>query len=56
MAIYGYSQHPRNAWRRAQTDRSLIWERKEQKQMTVAEIEKALGYPIKIIEKRDNRV
>ena len=27
----------------------LIWERKESKEMTVAEIEKALGYPVKVV-------
>lgn len=27
----------------------LIWEREEAKEMTVAEIEKALGYPVKIV-------
>ena len=27
----------------------LIWERKEPKEMTVAEIEKALGYPVKVV-------
>lgn len=29
--------------------RVLLWERKEPKEMTVAEIEKALGYPVKIV-------
>lgn len=29
--------------------RRLLWERKEQKEMTIAEIEKELGYSIKII-------
>ena len=27
----------------------LIWERKEPKEMTVAEIEAALGYPVKVV-------
>ncbi|WP_291585160.1 hypothetical protein [Blautia sp. LMAG:75] len=31
------------------THLKLIWERKETKEMTIAEIEKALGYPVKII-------
>ena len=55
MAIYGYSKYPETAWMCAQTDRPLIWERRRT-EMTVSEIEKALGYPIKIIEERDNRV
>ena len=28
---------------------TIIWERKETKEMTIAEIEQALGHPVKII-------
>ena len=28
---------------------TLIWERKERKEMTLADIERELGYPIKIV-------
>ena len=31
------------------TTKDLLWERKEQKEMTVAEIEAALGYPVKVV-------
>ena len=37
--IYKILQHPGK----------LIWERKEPKEMTVAEIEAALGYPVKVV-------
>lgn len=35
--------------RNCKTTKDLIWERQEQKEMTIAEIEKELGYSIKII-------
>ena len=48
-AIYGRRTHP---WFidgiKGTSDRILLWKRKA-KEMTVAEIEKALGYPVKII-------
>lgn len=31
------------------TTKDLLWERKEPKEMTVAEIEAALGYPVKVV-------
>ena len=34
-------------------DRPLIWERVEPKKMTLEEIEKALGYPIMVVNGRD---
>lgn len=33
---------------------TLVWERKETKEMTLEEIEKALGYPVKIVKGEEN--
>ena len=41
-----------NAWKVIDRDGTIVWERKEQpepKEMTVAEIEEALGHPIKVV-------
>ena len=32
--------------------RNLIWERKKKKEMTIAEIEKELGYSVKIVKEK----
>lgn len=49
-AVYGRRDH---SWQLTgmmlPLGRELLWERKEPKEMTVAEIEKALGYPVKIV-------
>jgi hypothetical protein len=39
----------RNAHKLSTEGRKLLWERKEVKEMTIAEIEKELGYPIKVV-------
>lgn len=52
MKIYGYHPFPRNAWACSIENRELIWERKEKKEMTIAEIEKELGYSVKIVKEK----
>lgn len=50
-AIYGLEETPWyiNTLLTPARRTELLWERKEPKEMTVAEIEKALGYPVKIV-------
>ena len=50
--IYGFAKYPRNAWKCSIEGRELIWERKEKKEMTIAEIEKELGYSVKIVKEK----
>lgn len=46
--VYGYA--PNCYAYKLETDcRPLLWERREPKEMTVADIEKLLGYPVKIV-------
>lgn len=48
VAIYGYT-HNRFLLDCSPKDRELLWERKEPKKMTVAEICKELGYDVEIV-------
>lgn len=49
MAVYGRTGWNRKACEHSISYRELIWEQPEVKEMTVAEIEKILGYPVKIV-------
>ena len=52
--VYSLSSSNMNAWKLETTDRKCIWERKsEKKEMTIAEIEKKLGYSIKVIKEEE---
>ena len=52
--VYGLSASNRHAWKLETTSRKCIWERKtEKKEMTIAEIEKKLGYSIKVIKEEE---
>lgn len=51
VKIYGYSKYVCDAYKLMIDGRDLIWERKEAKKMKIEEIEKILGYPIKIVNK-----
>lgn len=44
----------RNAYKVSTEDRKLLWEREESKEMTIAEIEKELGYKVKVIKEESN--
>ena len=45
MKVYGWAYNYA-AYDRSPEDRPLLWERKEPKEMTMAELEKILGYPV----------
>ena len=48
--VYGLSSANMHAWKLETIGRECIWERKtEKREMTIAEIEKKLGYSIKVI-------
>ena len=49
MKVYGLVDWPLYALRPDTNDRKLLWERKETKKMTVAEIENILGYKIEVV-------
>lgn len=49
MKVYGFSKYGMEALGFKIGKRPLLWERKEPKKMTVAEIEKALGYEVEIV-------
>ena len=52
--VYGLSVSNRHAWKLETTGRKCIWERKtKKKEMTIAEIEKKLGYSIKVIKEEE---
>lgn len=52
--IYGLSASNMHAWKLETIGRECIWERKtKKKEMTIAEIEKKLGYSIKVIKEDD---
>ena len=52
--VYGLSAANMHAWKLETTGRKCIWERKtEKKEMTIAEIEKKLGYSIKVIKEEE---
>jgi hypothetical protein len=46
--VYGYALNS-DAYKLDTYHRPLLWERREPKEMTVAEIEELLGYPVKIV-------
>lgn len=48
IAVFGFTS-PRQALDNDKFGRELLWERKEPKKMTVAEICKALGYDVEIV-------
>ena len=50
--VYGYAPNC-YAYKIDAYQRPLLWERKEPKEMTVAEIEKLLGYPVKIVNEKE---
>lgn len=45
MKVYGRVQ----SFYKVNATKNLLWERKEIKKMTLEEIEKALGYPVKVV-------
>ena len=47
--IYGFSSSVRRANQCITNHRKLLWKREELKELTVSEIEKLLGYPVKIV-------
>ena len=47
--VFSRSYNNRVAYKLGTDARTLIWERKEAKELTVAEIEELLGYPIKVV-------
>lgn len=51
VKVYGFSKYANNCLQISTENRNLIWERKEEikKEMTVEEIEKELGYSVKIV-------
>lgn len=49
MKVYGLSKYPTYSLCYDRSDRNLIWEREEVKEMTLKQIEKELGYKIKIV-------
>ena len=51
VEVYGYSTYAYCALDVSIDDRKLPWTREEPKEMTLEEVEKALGYPVKIINK-----
>lgn len=52
--VYGLSAANMHAWKLETIGRECIWERKtEKREMTIAEIEKKLGYSIKIIKEEE---
>lgn len=52
--VYGLSAANMHAWKLETIGRECIWERKtEKREMTIAEIEKKLGYSIKVIKEEE---
>ena len=51
VEVYGYSRYNRTTALVSTENRPLLWKREEPKEMTLEEVEKALGYPVKIINK-----
>lgn len=49
IKIWGLSSSNYAAHRLETLDRTLLWERKEPKELTVSQIEELLGYPVKIV-------
>lgn len=57
VEVYGYSTYAYCALKISTDDRELLWKREEKpaKKMTVAEIEKALGYKVEVVAEKDPR-
>lgn len=53
MEVYGLSAFGSTAYRISTFGRKLLWKREEAKKMTVAEIEKALGYKVEVVAEED---
>lgn len=51
VEVYGYSRNNCTTVSVSTENRTLLWKREEPKEMTLEEIEKALGYPVKIVNK-----
>ena len=49
VEVYGYSTYAYCALKVSTDNRELLWKREEAKKMTVAEIEKALGYKVEVV-------
>lgn len=49
MEVYDLARSNRWAYQLSTENRKCLWKRDEVKELTVAEIEKLLGYPIKIV-------
>ena len=49
--VYGHSVFSAFSLDISTEHRLLLWKREEPKEMTIEEIEKALGYPVKIVNK-----
>lgn len=54
MEVYGFTNKYYTALRISKEDRKLLWKRKDKKEMTISEIEKELGYPIKVVKERED--
>jgi hypothetical protein len=48
-AVYDLCRYNRLAYKLSTDDRQLLWEGNKVKELTVAEIEKLLGYPVMIV-------
>lgn len=51
VEVYGYSAINGRTREIETAHRKLLWKREEPKEMTLEEVEKALGYPVKIVNK-----
>ncbi len=49
IKVYGLPKNISASLRFEISSRKLLWEKDEKKEMTIKEIEKVLGYPIKIV-------
>jgi len=47
--VYNVAHWNEDAYKLSTEGRKLLWERNEPKKMTIAEIEKELGYPIEVV-------
>ena len=54
MEVYGFTDRNHTALRISTKDRELLWKREDKKEMTISEIEKELGYPIKVVKERED--
>lgn len=54
MEVYGFTNYKYKALRISTEDRELLWKREDKKEMTISEIEKELGYPIKVVKERED--